>query len=166
MQNSIFDSFIILATLPSPTTPGYHNLPGMDQPDLLLNILEMWCCLLFRSLPRQTLETYLPPTSLMETEQAALTLNIATPLDHGDKAPREFIDLSYVQNPIVQEYVRGREIKDKSHIPSPEKREKSNRVAQVDVTPGAIFVFGTLILLGYCLLKSGTGSPPRPRHWR
>jgi hypothetical protein len=164
MQNSIYDNFVILATLPAPMTPGYHNLPGMDQPDLVLIILEMWCCLLLRSLPRQTLETYLPPTSPIQTEQSALALNIATPLDNGDKTAREYVNLSSAQDPLVQEYVRSREIKSIPHIPAPAKRKKADRAVahnQTQVSLGPTLFFGTLVFVGFFLL---TKSPARPRY--
>lgn len=50
LQQSIFNQFGLAALLPSPNI-GNHALPGLDRPDLLLNLLEMWMCLVFRTLP-------------------------------------------------------------------------------------------------------------------
>lgn len=46
-----------------------------------MNVLETWCCLLFRSLPRATLEEYLGSG----LEDGIPSLNIALPLDTGDE---------------------------------------------------------------------------------
>jgi hypothetical protein len=46
-----------------------------------MNVLETWCCLLFRSLPRATLEEWLGSG----LEEGIPSLNIALPLDTGDE---------------------------------------------------------------------------------
>ncbi|KAF2120871.1 hypothetical protein BDV96DRAFT_641522 [Lophiotrema nucula] len=103
MQYSSFDIFSLLAVLPQPTHPSYHTAPGIDQPQLILNILEMWCCLLLRSLPEETLQKYLPPSSNGDGFPGGL--NIASPLDHGEQGRRDWIDLSKSKDPLVLEYL-------------------------------------------------------------
>lgn len=114
MQHSLFDNFCVLATLPSPGSKGYQSLPGMDQPELVLNVLEMWCCLLFRTLPRQTLEFWLPEhlskgAKLYKGSTTSMGLNIASPLDHGDNGSREWVDLMTSDDSLVLQYVKGNE---------------------------------------------------------
>ncbi|KAF2790538.1 hypothetical protein K505DRAFT_340349 [Melanomma pulvis-pyrius CBS 109.77] len=115
-QNSIFNTFGILATLP-PATPGNQNhlLPGMDCPDLLLNILEMWFCLMFRALPSQTLEEWLPAGAGVRSkegrEQQPMALNITSPLDQGYRGERVWLDLSASNDPLVQDYLNAGERK-------------------------------------------------------
>jgi hypothetical protein len=78
----------------------------MDCPDLLLNILEMWMCLLFRSLPSQLLEEWLPVSSREEEKkEEERALNIASPLDTGSKNKREWLDLSTSSDPLIHDYL-------------------------------------------------------------
>lgn len=102
LQRSSYDSFCVLAKLPSSSTK-----PGMDRPDLLLNILEMWCCLLFRSLPSPSLREYLPPTYKLPPLGPPESLNIALPLDQGTPlyAQGMKLDLSYSKDPLILEYL-------------------------------------------------------------
>jgi len=78
----------------------------MDCPDLLLNILEMWMCLLFRSLPHQLLDEWLPVSSCKEeSKEEESALNIASPLDTGSNNKREWLDLSTSTDPLVHDYL-------------------------------------------------------------
>lgn len=52
-----------------------------ERPDLVMNVLETWCCLLFRSLPKATLEEWLGS----DLEEGLPSLNVALPLDTGDE---------------------------------------------------------------------------------
>ncbi|KAF1841032.1 uncharacterized protein K460DRAFT_371030 [Cucurbitaria berberidis CBS 394.84] len=109
MQNSIYNTIGCLAILPS-SNLGNHTLPGMDCPDLLLNLLEMWMCLAFRTLPSQTLDVWLSEMEGVnkgrkEGKEGEIGgLNIASPLDHGVKQT-EWIDLSDSDDPLVLEYM-------------------------------------------------------------
>ncbi len=109
MQRSIYNQLGLLALLPSPSHSSI-GLPGMDRPDLLLNILEMWMCLVFRALPPQTLETWLggtEDTATVKKENQGGNfggLNIASPLDQGAKI-KEWIDLSGSDDPLVLDYI-------------------------------------------------------------
>lgn len=87
---------------------GNHTLPGMDAPELLLNLLEMWMALVFRSLPIQILEAWVPDdvnSSRKEGKEGEFGgLNIAIPLDQGGRE-REWVDLSECGDPLVLEYL-------------------------------------------------------------
>jgi hypothetical protein len=114
MQNSIYNSIGLIAQVPSPNM-GNQTLPGMDCPDLLLNVLEMWMCLVFRSLPLQTLDIWLPEDGTLKKGRKSGQegefggLNVASPLDQGEKQ-REWLDLSECEDPLIREYLgRGRE---------------------------------------------------------
>ncbi|KAF1911893.1 hypothetical protein BDU57DRAFT_523985 [Ampelomyces quisqualis] len=114
MQHSIYNAIGLVAQVPSPNM-GNHMLPGMDCPDLLMNVLEMWMCLCFRTLPIQTLEAWLPDDGEMQKgrkrglEGEFGGLNVACPLDQGEKQ-REWLDLSDAEDPLIRDYLgRGRE---------------------------------------------------------
>jgi hypothetical protein len=78
----------------------------MDCPDLTLNILEMWLCLLFRSLPTEMLEEWLPVGVGKEWRgEVPMALNIASPLDTGSKSSRTWLDLSTSTDPVVLDYL-------------------------------------------------------------
>lgn len=76
---------------------------------LLLNILEMWCCLLFRTLTKRDLETYLPQS--VSTGGYGTHLNVALslhqPLLTQDQETGEaarictFRDLLHVSDPLL-----------------------------------------------------------------
>ncbi|KAF2833120.1 hypothetical protein CC86DRAFT_365096 [Ophiobolus disseminans] len=115
MQQSIYNSIGLAALIPSPNM-GNQALPGMDSPDLLLNVLEMWMCLVFRTLPKQMLEEWLPNDGTInknrkEGQEGEFGgLNIACPLDHGEKQ-REWLDLSESDDPLIRDYLGlGRKI--------------------------------------------------------
>ncbi|OAL50538.1 hypothetical protein IQ07DRAFT_611439 [Pyrenochaeta sp. DS3sAY3a] len=106
LQNSIYNAFGTLATLP----PFGSNQPGLDSPALLLNVLEMWMCLVFRTLPQPTLNYWLEGLEGVKQgrkegkEGEFGGLNIASPLDQG-AADREWVDCSESDDPIVLEYL-------------------------------------------------------------
>lgn len=84
----------------------------MDHPDLLLNILEMWCCLMFRTLPPQVLSEYgIPPKPALGEGSLGVGLNIANPLDHGARGGWETVDLSTSDDPLVLDYLKELERK-------------------------------------------------------
>lgn len=164
VQNSSFDIFAVLATLPSPRTPGYHDLPGMDRPDLLLNILEMWTCLLFRCLPQQILVEYLPVTRALGEGHLNVALNISNPLEQGEKGSREWVDLSGSGDPLVQDYLKSLETKTGPvTVPDTPLLEKSVVEEQtktpellptsITISPTTLLVVGATILVGFLLLR-------------
>lgn len=80
-DRSVHDRFVILANLDdNPRTTTASELR------IVLNLLEMWCCLLFRCLPVQTLERWLQDEDFYDVsfDGPVLTLNVASPLDMGD----------------------------------------------------------------------------------
>ncbi|KAF1944553.1 hypothetical protein EJ02DRAFT_452413 [Clathrospora elynae] len=109
MQNSVYNTIGALVVLPSPNM-GNMTLPGMDDPGLLLNVVEMWMCLVFRTLPEQMLEEWLPGDGTINTarkegkEGVFGGLNIACPLNHGERE-REWIDLSESDDALIRSYL-------------------------------------------------------------
>jgi hypothetical protein len=130
MQNSIYNAIGLVAQIPSPNM-GNHTLPGMDCPDLLMNVLEMWMCLVFRTLPLQTLEEWLPNEGTVRKGRKSGAegefggLNIASPLDQGGKQ-KEWLDLSDSEDPLIRDYLgRG-----KDEIKVEGKKEEQDENAQ------------------------------------
>jgi hypothetical protein len=108
MQHSIYNAIGLVAQVPSPNM-GNESLPGMDQPELLMNVLEMWMCLVFRTLPAPTLEAWLPSDGSVKRRKEGAEgefggLNIACPLDQGE-AQREWLDLSEAEDPLIRDYL-------------------------------------------------------------
>lgn len=174
MQNSIYNSIGLIAQVPSPNM-GNHTLPGMDCPDLLLNVLEMWICLVFRSLPLQILDAWLPDDEAVKKGRKSGQegefggLNVAMPLDQGGPH-REWLDLSECEDPLILEYLgRGKdsvkaEVKEEDD--SPEQRRtkytekarsynKQRTESQVSTPPVTGYVFGAAVafLIGAALLR-------------
>jgi hypothetical protein len=85
----------------------------MERPDLVMNVLEMWMCLVFRSLPSDTLGEWLPDDELVDKgrktakEGVVGGLNVATPLDQGvGIKDMPFVDLSGEVDPVIWDYLR------------------------------------------------------------
>ncbi|KAF2706741.1 hypothetical protein K504DRAFT_536169 [Pleomassaria siparia CBS 279.74] len=184
MQNSIYNTFGILAVLPS-ATPGNqnHKLPGMDCPDLVLNILEMWMCLLFQSLPPQLLEEWLPTEAGKEWRgKDPMALNIACPLDNGSKGQRKWLDLSASEDPLVKEYLANgdrkkseieytqRQVRQVQASPQQNRYPPRNHQAydpEPTISSGVVLfsVCALAAVLIFTSLKTG-GPTPRPKGWR
>jgi hypothetical protein len=94
MDRSISDRFIVLATLRQATS----------RPDLVMNLLEMWCCLLFRSLPADSLEEWIGKPE--DGDFDVPSLNVALPLDSGDdRASKRAIEwLKDARDSLAREY--------------------------------------------------------------
>ncbi|KAJ4367553.1 hypothetical protein N0V83_007137 [Neocucurbitaria cava] len=185
MQYSIYNTIGCLATLP-PSSMGNHALPGMDCPDLLLNLLEMWMCLVFRTLPSPISDIW-----LHEVEEASKGrkkgkegefggLNIASPLDHGGKQ-REWVDLSDSDDPLFVEYMnltqrpfthqkKEEELKVKEEQDTPAERKKKYAEAarrqrnkdQDSIHVPQWVVLGSLaVAFGFIILNSRGGPQPQ-----
>jgi hypothetical protein len=95
--------FVLLAEIDAKNPP----------PGLLLNILEMWCCLIFQTLTKGSLARYLPED--IKVRCPGIHLNVATPLqqrvyDEQDKSisvRKSFADLYRSVDPLVQQYYRS-----------------------------------------------------------
>ncbi|EMD61300.1 hypothetical protein COCSADRAFT_39036 [Bipolaris sorokiniana ND90Pr] len=91
--------------------PGVNSGPGTDDMPLLMNVLELWMCLIFRSLPIQVLEEWLPDDGSVERKRKAGKegvvggLNVACPLDQG-RDERTFVDLSDEEDPLIKAYLK------------------------------------------------------------
>ncbi|KAF2496257.1 hypothetical protein BU16DRAFT_581639 [Lophium mytilinum] len=170
VQRSSFDIFSILAVVPNPpstpTPPQASNFH--DRPDLLLNILEMWVCLLFRSLPVASLHTYLPPGSLVSMGPPE-SLNVALPLDQGvEMAEREMVDLKAVRDPLLREWFKL----DEGEVAvvgataatarrgggGVQRRARGGRGDFAALPGTALLVMGAVVLLGIMVAGSGRGT--------
>jgi hypothetical protein len=85
----------------------------MERSDLVMNVLEMWMCLVLRSLPSDTLGEWLPDDELVDKgrktakEGVVGGLNVATPLDQGvEVKDMPFVDLSGEVDPAIRDYLR------------------------------------------------------------
>lgn len=175
LQSSIYNAIGVLAVLPSPNMGG-HALPGMDDPALLLNLLEMWMGLVFRALPVSTLDEWMPegtnPKRKEGKEGVFGGLNIRCPLDHGDTKVG-WVDLSDSEDLLVREYLRVSVVKretSESTYDEVEKRKKEyvekarrlNHVQnQVALPASTLIVFSMGIVLGFALMKGFSGSSQR-----
>jgi len=164
LQKSTFDVFSVLATLPRPSSPAYRQFPGIEQTGLLLNIVEMWCCLLLRSLPLPTLEIWLPPNTKLQHPGDPRPLNIANPLDQGGKGARSWVNLSGSQDPLVQEYIK---VEDQSKIKAEQAVKATNRDENrisflVSFQPSTLLLVGSVVVAGYMMLKSRSLFTQRP----
>ncbi|KAF2745534.1 hypothetical protein M011DRAFT_469588 [Sporormia fimetaria CBS 119925] len=174
MQNSVFDIFTTLAILPY-SSPNSQRHPGMDRPDLVLNFLEAWCCLLFRCLPPTLLRQYLPEhvDAVKEGKEANQALNVANPLDNGEtENPREFVDLYESEDPLVLEYLHELERKRRPEPPTvviqqpaipPEVLEPPGLAQRLGLTPATLVLIGAVAVMGIVLVKRGPASVGRPR---
>jgi len=137
LEWSIYNVFGVLAVLPS---GGYGNaVPGMDHPDLMMNVLEMWMCLVFRSLPEDTLKEWLPDDILVEKKRLTAKegivggLNVASPLDQGvEMKEREFVDLSEEDDPVIRDYLKDVQRKKGDGLVGEQMKERKTKDVEVD----------------------------------
>lgn len=176
LQRSIYNAIGVLAVLPSPNMGG-HALPGMDDPSLLLNVLEMWMGLVFRCLPAPMLEEWLPEgvsAKRKEGKEGVFGgLNIRCPLDQGD-SKSDWIDLSESDDPLVREYLGVGTLKtsgeqdeatDELDRRKKEYAEKARKLNQdhkgPSVSVNTLIVFAMGVVLGFALMKGLSGPMPR-----
>jgi hypothetical protein len=179
IQLSIYNSIGFLALLPSPNM-GNRTLPGMDDPALLLNLLEMWMCLIFRTLPPQMLTEWMPADvdakRKLGKEGEFGGLNIASPLEQG-AGGRTWVDLSDNRDPLVRDYlseeahkasrlgVRGETrsvVEADPHAETrkayAEKAQRRNTAShnQIRISSGAVVAVGIAVVLGFALWRGNT----------
>lgn len=114
LEWSVYNVFGVCAVLPPPLSSSSSSLVvGMEKSDLVMNVLEMWICLVFRSLPSDTLGEWLPDDELVDKgrktakEGVVGGLNVATPLDQGvGVKDMPFVDLSEEVDPVIRDYLR------------------------------------------------------------
>lgn len=176
LQASIYNAIGVVAVLPSPSMGG-HALPGMDDPALLLNILEMWMGIVFRTLPVSTLEEWIPkginPRRKEGKEGVFGGLNIRCPLDQGD-TKAGWVDLSDSDDPLIRDYLGISAVKEQkleSPLGEAEKRKreyalKARQLNQsqngVDASANMLIAFGVGMALGFALVKGFSGPIQRP----
>ncbi|CAN9168593.1 unnamed protein product [Alternaria alternata] len=117
LEWSVYNVFGVCAVLPPFSSSSFSSssslVAGMERSDLVLNVLEMWMCLVFRSLPSDTLGEWLPDDELVDKgrktakEGVVGGLNVATPLDQGvGIKDMPFVDLSGEVDPVIRDYLR------------------------------------------------------------
>ena len=170
---------------------GNGALPGMDQPELVMNVLEMWMCLVFRTLPEESLQEWLPRDGTINTarkegkEGMFGGLNIASPVDQGEKN-RTWVDLSKSEDPLVREYLEtARKSSGVQLVKKEEEKPAQREVAQRkekykakakryrerdygDIIVSPWLVFGAVaVVAGFFLLRSNGGPGPKLKpQWR
>ncbi|KAF2670544.1 hypothetical protein BT63DRAFT_424475 [Microthyrium microscopicum] len=99
MDRSIHDQFVIVAVLNEPTR----------RRDLVLNLLEMWCALLFKTIQFRDLEEWLDADLYdVNLDEAIIPLNVALPIDHGDSEAslKAFDSLRDSDEPLAKNYYK------------------------------------------------------------
>lgn len=127
----------------------------MDEPQLVMNVLEMYCALLLRTLPRKLLLQYLPPGSKVPIGPPD-GLNIGCPLDHGlPYKSQEWIDLSDSQDPLVLQYIgKGRkELPIETTPPEVKTPDYTTEPGEVSGIP-PLLIFGVLAIAGIFILRN------------
>jgi hypothetical protein len=109
LEWSVYNVFGVIAVLPH----NSHGVVGMDEPGLVMNVLEMWMCLVFRTLPEDILKAWLPDDILVDKKRLTAKegvvggLNVASPLDQGvEMKDRAFVDLSEEDDPVIRDYLK------------------------------------------------------------
>jgi hypothetical protein len=153
LQQSSFNVYGLLAVLPSPSM-GNHALPGMDCPDLLLNVLEMWMGLAFKCLQRQTMEQWALPGGEGFVEGAFGALNIASPLDNRETGGREWVDLSECEDPLVRDYIDGGERKRSKEVVYTRTPSTPEQLGPSSSPATLIALVGVAVTLGIVLWRT------------
>ncbi|KAH7041389.1 uncharacterized protein B0I36DRAFT_312747 [Microdochium trichocladiopsis] len=111
IEYSSWNNFVVLAVPPPPSGSLPSWLRGSN-PQLILNVLEMWCALMFKTLPRNTFEDWLPEKYLDAEHADWFPLNLALPLDQGDHELGATVDwgeaLRNANDPLARGYASGR----------------------------------------------------------
>jgi hypothetical protein len=148
----------------------------MDDPGLLLNVLEMWMGLVFRTLPASMLDEWMPegvsPARREGKEGLFGGLNIRSPLDQGD-SKSDWVDLSESDDPLVREYAGSGVAKNEEHGRLQNENEKRKKEyaerarkrnqaeKEVGLSVNTIIVFGMGVVLGFALVKGFSGPISR-----
>lgn len=153
MQNSRWDHFIILAVLPpDPTAAGFSP----KEQALLLNMLEMWCALLFSTLRPDTMGLWHQDGAGAGAGRPWVGLNFTCPLDQGGSA--KYVNwrqaLSESKDPLANAYVRN--VLDGRRELTP-----ARELPPVNYS-GLIYVAMVGVIMAICIVSS-SGSQGRPR---
>ena len=164
---------------------GNHTLPGMDDPVLLLNLLEMWMCLVFRTLPPQTLTEWMPSgidaKRKLGKEGEFGGLNIASPLEQGTGGWAQ-VNMNESHDPLVRDYldvqaqrasrlnVRGETLSASEADPHAatkkayaEKAQRRNAGPrdQASISIGTVVALSVAAVLGFALGRGSAGLARR-----
>lgn len=145
MQDSRWDHFIILAVLPpGATAAGFSP----KEQALLLNMLEMWCALLFSTLQPSIMAQWHEYGAADGSGRPWAGLNLNCPLDQG--GPVKFVNwrhaLSESEDPLANAYVV----------------DVLDRKRELTTNRGLVYGLMVGVILAVCL-ASLSGSQGRPR---
>lgn len=150
LQNSRWDHFIVLAVLPpEPTAAGFSP----KEQALLLNMLDMWCALLFCTLQPDAMAKWHLDGARAGAGRPWVGLNFACPLDEGE--PVGYVDwrdvLSESEDPLARSYVVN--VLDRRRQLTPGRES----------TPGPGLMYGLMVCVIVVCIISLSGSQGRPR---
>lgn len=124
--------------------------------------------LVFRSLPSQTLNTWLPDG--VNREGPFGGLNIANPLDNGG-GEREWVDLSESKDPLVQDYIQVPGEREETNQNTEKRLEQPVTVEKkhtfyeqpvIHISGGAMLVMVTAVFVGFMVYSRNAATVPRP----
>ncbi|KAI4646119.1 uncharacterized protein J4E79_010628 [Alternaria viburni] len=99
----------------------------------------MWMCLVFRSLPEDTLKEWLPDDVLVDKKKLTAKegivggLNVASPLDQGvEMKERDFVDLSEENDPVIRDYLKEMQRKKGDGLIGENLKERKTKDVEVD----------------------------------
>ncbi|KAF2447966.1 hypothetical protein P171DRAFT_408576 [Karstenula rhodostoma CBS 690.94] len=101
LHKSDDNAYGTLIVLPS-ASMGNHRLPGMDNEALLLDVMEMWMCLVFRCLQGETVSTWLPEDVGGAGKLGAL--NVWCPVERWEGSRGEMVDLRGSGDWVVRDW--------------------------------------------------------------
>lgn len=143
----------------------------MDDPSLLLNVLEMWMSLVFRSLPASILEEWLPDgvSAKKEGKEGVFGgLNIRCPLDQGN-SKSDWIDMSESDDPLVRDYLgvdaakssiaqkEAQEVEMRKRDYAEKARRLNQSQRDVGISANTLMAFGMGVVVCFTLLKGLSG---------
>ncbi|KAF2739850.1 hypothetical protein EJ04DRAFT_425599, partial [Polyplosphaeria fusca] len=149
VQRSAYDAWAVLVVLPRGA--------GGEEGQLLLNVAEMWMCLVLRALPREVLEEWLPEGVEVLGGREEAGLNVGNPLGQGGKGGMlgGWVDLRRSGDPLVVEYARERE---RSVVQDVRGEGREERL----VAPGTlVLTFGLGVLVGWMVFRASAGGMGR-----
>lgn len=127
LQRSNHDYYVILSYVPDAETCLDRGIRGdAGKVSRLLDLLEMWCCLMFQTLPEKYLREFLPDDMLIQPNKG---LNLQLPLRNSDdfSSPWREIRCILAESPdlLHQEYYSWQSLRfhhDKNELREHHKR--------------------------------------------
>ncbi|KAL5431232.1 hypothetical protein PMIN07_007271 [Paraphaeosphaeria minitans] len=146
LHKSEDNAYGTLVVLPGKEMGGMR-LPGMDNEGLLLDVLEMWMCLVFRCLQGELLEAWVPGD--VEGQGELGGLNVWAPVERYDRG-REMVDLRASGDWLVAEWGELKRGEWKERVMKEldleeRKEEKDVKPLRVETTAPWVYAIGGAI---------------------